>query len=187
MPSPTGAPARAHAANNFDFLRLAAAAAVLVSHQYALGGQPEPRLLAFSWGGLGVLVFFAISGYLVAASWQHDPHAGRFVARRLLRVWPGLAVACLLTALVLGPLVSSLSTGAYLRHPETRHFLKILGLASFDAGLPGVFAGNPLAGSANGSLWTIPVEVRCYLALVVVGVVGLVTGVRLLMGMLVRM
>lgn len=170
---PVGNAGRVHPANNFDFLRLAAATAVLVSHQFALGGQPEPLWLAFSWGGLGVLVFFAISGFLVAGSWHHDPHAGRFAARRLLRVWPGLAVACLLVALVLGPLVSPLAASDYFRHPETRHFLRILGLWSFDARLPGVFPGNPVAGSANGSLWTIPVEIRCYLALAALGLVGL--------------
>ncbi len=43
--------------NNFDFLRLAAAMAVLLSHQFALSGQPEPLFLYSSWGGLGVLVF----------------------------------------------------------------------------------------------------------------------------------
>jgi peptidoglycan/LPS O-acetylase OafA/YrhL len=174
MSSAPGA-AVAHDRNNFDFLRVAAAFAVLLSHQYALSGRPEPmvQFVGSSWGGLGVLVFFAISGYLVAGSWQQDPHLGRFAVRRLLRIWPGLAVACLLLALVLGPLVSDLGPGAYYRSPMLREYLELLGLWQFKAQLPGVFAHNPIPGSANGSLWTIPIEVGCYLALAGVGALGL--------------
>ena len=40
--------------------------------------------------------------------------------------------------------------------------------------LPGVFTAAPLPGIVNGSLWTIPHEVRCYLALAVLGALGLV-------------
>lgn len=160
-------------ANNFDFMRVAAAFAVLVSHQFALTGRPEPMLLASSWGGLGVLVFFAISGYLVAGSWQQDPHLARFAARRLLRIWPGLAVAVLLVALVLGPLMSTLAPRAYYASPQLRDYLHMLGLWEFKSQLPGVFARNPIPGSANGSLWTIPIEVGCYLALAGVGALGL--------------
>lgn len=160
-------------ANNFDFLRVAAAFAVLLSHQFALSGRPEPMILASSWGGLGVLVFFAISGYLVGGSWQQDPHPGRFAARRLLRIWPGLAVAVLLVALVLGPLVTTLPPRAYFASPQLRDYMHMLGLWEFKSQLPGVFAQNPVAGSVNGSLWTIPIEVGCYLALAGIGVLGL--------------
>ena len=180
----SSAPA-AHDRNNFDFLRVAAAFAVLLSHQYALSGRPEPlvQFLGSSWGGLGVLVFFAISGYLVAGSWQHDPHLARFAARRLLRIWPGLAVACLLVALVLGPIVSDLGARNYFRSPLLRDYLEVLGLWQFKAQLPGVFAHNPIPGSANGSLWTIPIEVGCYLALAGVGALGLLrrTGLALVL------
>lgn len=159
--------------NNFDFLRLAAAFAVLVSHQFAVSGQPEPLNAIGSWGGTGVLVFFAISGYLVAGSWSHDPHLGRFLMRRLLRLWPGLAVALVLIALVLGPLVSSLAAADYYTSSVTWRYFQQLSLGVFQPQLPGVFIGNPMPESANGSLWTIPIEVACYLALAMVGLLGL--------------
>ncbi|MET4577533.1 acyltransferase family protein [Ottowia thiooxydans] len=162
-----------HKDNNFDFLRMAAALGVLISHQASLTGLPEPIFLGVSLGGFCVLIFFAISGYLVAGSWSHDPNAWRFAARRLLRIWPGLLVVCLLVALLLGPIVSQLGVKSYLASPATWDYLTQLNLWTFKAQLPGVFVGNPLPESANGSLWTIPIEIRCYLALLVVGLLGL--------------
>lgn len=162
-----------HKDNNFDFLRVAAAAGVLISHQFSLTGRPEPIMFGISLGGFCVLIFFAISGYLVAGSWSHDPNAWRFAARRLLRIWPGLLVVCLLVTLLLGPAVSQLDVTAYFRSPMTWDYLSQLSLWNFKSQLPGVFAANPIPGSANGSLWTIPIEIQCYLALMVVGVAGL--------------
>lgn len=164
---------RTHKDNNFDFLRVAAAAAVLVSHQYALSGLAEPITPVGSWGGIGVLVFFSISGYLVAGSWCHDPSMWRFAARRLLRIWPGLAVACVLVTLVFGTATSTLGACAYVASPATWEYFRVLDLWEFKSHLPGVFAGNPVPESVNGSLWTIPYEIRCYLALAIVGLVGL--------------
>ena len=96
--------------NNFDFIRLVAALLVLVSHQFALQGLPEPGVQGlYSLGGLGVLVFFSISGYLVAQSWLNDPHWLRFAARRLLRIVPGLLVVMVACTFILGPVLTHLS------------------------------------------------------------------------------
>ena len=73
--------------NNFDGLRLIGALLVVFSHQFALAGRWEPRVIGdHSFGSLGVLIFFSISGYLVTSSWIADPHPGRFFTRRFLRV-----------------------------------------------------------------------------------------------------
>ena len=121
--------------NNFDALRLLSALLVLFSHQFALSGHWEPRFVGdHSFGNLGVLNFFAISGYLVSISWRNDPHPCRFLIRRSLRIAPGLVLSITLTY----ALVSAL-------------------------GLIG-FPGNPLS-ALNGSLWTISLEVYCYLML----------------------
>lgn len=112
--------------NNFDFIRLLAATMVLVSHQYAIGGFPEPVLLGDGLGGLSVKVFFAISGYLVAESWFRDPSLWRFLARRVLRIWPGLIVMVLLTILVLGPIVTTWSIRDYLASSQTWAYLRAM-------------------------------------------------------------
>ena len=159
--------------NNFDFLRLVAALCVVVSHQFALTGLREPSVLnVHSLGGFGVLVFFSLSGYLVAQSWSADPHVARFTARRLLRIWPGLAAVVLLCTFVLGPLVTHLSLHDYFRHPFFVDYLKNLLFLTRGA-LPLQFTGNTLRDAVNGPLWTIPLELKCYLLLVIVGVIGL--------------
>lgn len=158
--------------NNFDALRLLAALLVIWSHQFAVMGLPVPQLLHNEPGALGVVIFFAISGYLVTLSWLADPHLGRFAARRALRIWPGLTAAVLLCALVLGPLVTSLPVKAYFAHPLTWDYLRNLWLDTQFA-LPGVFDGNVLASSVNGPLWTIPLEVGCYAFLAAAGALGL--------------
>jgi peptidoglycan/LPS O-acetylase OafA/YrhL len=162
-----------HPHNNFDFVRILAAFCVIVSHQFALGGLREPSVLnVHSLGGFGVLVFFSISGYLVSKSWEADPNALRFLLKRFLRIWPGLAVVVVLAAFVLGPFVSDLSLRDYYSHPLIWEYLKNLQFNLRDE-LPLSFVGNALPGAVNGSVWTIPIEVKCYALLGLIGVVGL--------------
>lgn len=161
-----------HRANNFDALRMAAALLVIWSHQYALMGLPTPLILANEPGAIGVVLFFAISGYLVSQSWVADPSVPRFAMRRALRIWPALVVVVLLSILVLGPLVTQLPLKDYFAHAATRQHLLNLVL-DIHPGLPGVFAGSPHPGSVNGPLWTIPLEVGCYAVLAVLGALGL--------------
>lgn len=162
-----------HRLNNFDLIRIFAALCVLVSHQHALTGLAEPTVLhAETLGGLGVLVFFSISGFLVANSWVADPSPWRFAARRLLRIWPGLAVVITVTALVMGPVVSDLSIIAYFSHPLLTAYALNLVFALHDQ-LPLSFVGNALPHAINSSLWTIPLELQCYVALGLLGMAGL--------------
>jgi len=158
--------------NNFDFLRIVAILLVLISHQFALTKRIEPGLLSFqSMGGIGVLIFFSISGYLVAQSWDRDPSAWRFLARRVIRIWPGLIMVTFVAACVLGPLATSLPLRAYFHAPEFRGYFVTLEMSiRFD--LPGVFKDNPWGSAVNGSLWTLPLEVRWYVILLLLGLVG---------------
>ena len=166
-----GVALHAHPANNFDGLRLLAACMVLCSHQFALTGRSEPRVLGLmTLGTLGVLVFFVISGYLVAQSWDRDPHPLRFTAKRLLRIWPGLAVVTCIAAWLLGPLVTEVPLHDYFRSPVTWDYFSQLVFA-VRLHLPGVFEHSPYP-AVNGSLWTIPIEVQWYGVLLLAGVCG---------------
>lgn len=106
--------------------------------------------------------FFALSGFLVAGSAVRTGSKGRFFANRALRIFPALGVETLLSALILGPLVTDLSLRAYFTDYEFfRYFGNIFGFVYF--WLPGVFLHLPCPRVVNGQLWTLPSEFYCYL------------------------
>lgn len=163
--------------NNFDVLRLLAASVVLISHSFALTGHVEPlHALGTSLGGLGVLVFFGISGLLIHRSWQYDPQLRSFWKKRALRLVPGLAVMAVLTAVVLGPVATTTPLRDYATSLESWAYpLRVTLLVPFGAELPGVFDSNPYPSAVNGSLWSLPVEVVAYALLAMAGMVGLLS------------
>ena len=160
-----------HRANNFDFLRIAAALMVLVGHAYVLSGrealEPAARHTGLDGlGALGVSIFFVISGFLVTGSYDRLRNAPAYMVARLLRIIPALAVAVVLCALVLGPVVTTLPKGAYFADPQTwLYVVRNVLLYPVAYLLPGVFADNPYPGAVNGSLWTLRLEFTCYLLL----------------------
>lgn len=161
-------------ANNFDALRLCAALLVLYSHQFVFLGKPQPSLAGTTLGELAVMIFFVISGYLVAESWYRDPHIVRFAMRRLLRLWPALAVATIAIALACA-LITTLSWHDYWASGTWHFVARNLQLRTVYQ-LPGVFVsqpGNPSLSAVNGSWWTIPLEAKCYLYLAALGLIGL--------------
>jgi peptidoglycan/LPS O-acetylase OafA/YrhL len=153
--------------NGLDALRLLAALMVMWGHAFALRGDGVGY--GFHAERVGVGIFFLISGCLVTESWMRDPHVLRFAARRALRIMPALAVVVTLTVFVLGPLVTSLPTGDFLRDPRTWAYLRWAVLIPGSFQLPGIFPHNPGEGVANGSLWTLPLEALCYALVVAAG------------------
>ena len=162
--------------NNFDHLRLAAALMVVVSHSTLLFGSAFEPFIWFtgytSGADFAVLAFFAMSGFLVSQSWLDDPHVPRFLARRLLRVLPALAAVTLLTALLLGPAVTTLAWPDYWREPAAWTYLLNSLIFPLQLELPGVFTDNPFPRWVNGSLWTLRLEFTLYLVLMLAGTLG---------------
>ena len=177
-----------HRENSFDILRLLAASLVVVFHGWPLTGATDPThaTTGITLGALGLLIFFAISGYLIAASWLRDPAVGRYVVKRGLRIMPALLVSAVVVGFVLGPIVTSLSVGDYFRDSGPYAYVgKQAVLDTFNTRLPGVFESNPYPDVVNGSLWTIPVEVCCYLAVVAAGFLGVLRRPRIMLAGLV--
>jgi peptidoglycan/LPS O-acetylase OafA/YrhL len=165
--------------NNFNALRLIAAVMVLISHCFALTGRTEPlgSISGQTLGELGVSIFFAISGFLIARSWSDDPALVRFAVKRGLRLLPALVMAVLLTALVVGPAVSALSPSSYFaRAGVYRYVAENSVLYTVNGRLPGVFIHNIYPAAVNGSLWTLPVETVAYVAAAALGVAGALRG-----------
>ena len=158
--------------NNLTALRWFAACLVLYGHAFVFLGLPEPLFLQWvPLGPLGVYIFFAISGYLVAQSWQRDPSVPRFLAKRALRIFPGLLVCTLLSVFVLGPWLTTLDMATYWRNEHTRGYFTNMALY-MTYHLPGVFAQNRLPHAVNGSLWSLPIEFFMYLLLALLGMLA---------------
>lgn len=171
--------------NNIDTLRLVGAFFVLVGHSFALcygpGGGEDPLsnwlkgVTAYhaKLPGIGVGMFFVLSGYLVTRSYLRHEKLWTYLEARALRIFPALWITLLLTVFCLGPLVTKLDVVDYLDSKNTWAYL----LHNFKLfpdiihKLPGVFDSNPRKG-VNGSLWTLPVEVRMYLIVALLGVLG---------------
>ena len=163
--------------NNFNLFRLLAAWAVLVSHSFAIvsgdpGTEPLVRWLGVTPASLAVDAFFFTSGFLVTNSLVANSGTGlkgllRFAFARIFRIYPALIVMVVLTILILGLFFTPIPFGEVLRHEQTSwYLLKNSSLFWGTTGsLPGVFSTSPLRNVINGSLWTLPFEVRMYVAL----------------------
>jgi peptidoglycan/LPS O-acetylase OafA/YrhL len=162
--------------NNFDVLRLVAAGIVLAGHSWPLGsGRRQPFAhVHHPLGTVGVEIFFVISGFLVTRSWLAEPSLRRFAKKRALRILPGLAGAVLVTALVIGPIFSTASLGAYYSSTSVWGWIVSNILLVPQWVIATVFVGNPYGQAANGSLWTLPIEVEAYVLLALLGVARLV-------------
>ena len=163
------------AENNLALLRFMAAGAVLFAHCWpiALGGEAlDPVTLQMrEWFGpeaalssASVHAFFVISGYLVAKS-ALTRGIGDYAKARALRIYPALIVNVLLSALLVGLFATSVPFGAFIAAEGTWKYIgNNLPMWNAMYALPGAFENNPLQ-AINGSLWTLPLEIRCYIAI----------------------
>lgn len=160
--------------NNFNLVRILAALGVLATHSFALvtgDGSLEPlrRSVGMTMGTIAVDLFFATSGFLVTASLLERKSTRAFLVARILRIYPAVVVMTALTVFVLGPAFTARPLSAYLGDRATWAYLwkcsTLLGGVAYV--LPGVFADNPYPAAVNGSLWTMPYEIKMYLVLAV--------------------
>lgn len=159
--------------NNFNLIRMVAACSVLVSHSFALTGSgedPVKRLIGMvTLGDLAVDLFFVASGFLVTASLLKRQNGVDFVWARFLRIYPAYWLMLLMMAFVLGPLFTTLPPSDYFA--QSSIYVRLAKAATVfihtASTLPGVFTTNPLPNAVNGSLWTMPYEVRMYAILAV--------------------
>ena len=149
-----------------------AALFVLYTHAFSLttgkaSSEPLRVLLGMSLGDIAVDIFFITSGFLITSSYLNRGNIIAFAWARILRIYPGLIVAVLFCVFVVGLWFTSLDTLDYLSHPETYKYLikNITLLGGVEHYLPGVFTDIPWKGVVNGSLWTLPYEIKMYILL----------------------
>jgi peptidoglycan/LPS O-acetylase OafA/YrhL len=148
--------------NAFNLLRLAAAFWVFLSHEHLMTGA--------TWapnGVLGVYVFFSISGFLIARSWERRGSLLQYLQNRCLRILPALWVVVLITTFVIGPLATQLTPGRYFAAPETWRYL-LNAVFDLQLQLPGVFTGQSYV-PVNMPLWTLMHEALFYVVLAALG------------------
>ncbi|UGY04827.1 acyltransferase family protein [Bradyrhizobium quebecense] len=157
----------------FDFLRVVLAISVVAGHTsyVATGrGDTDPTWILWFPQFAILVMFFALSGFLIAASGLRLS-LKEFLINRGMRIIPALAVEIVLSALILGPIFTTLPLWDYFTSAGTwKYFTNVVGLVNYT--LPGVFAGNP-APEVNSSLWTVPFEYGCYAVMAVIMTLGL--------------
>ncbi len=159
--------------SGFDYLRLGLAVIIALQHAESIAEgdrldlwrtPAQPVLLAL------LPMFFALSGFLVTGSLLRSQTIGKFLGLRIIRIFPALTVEVLLSAIIIGPIVTTYTPPKYFSDPEFYvYFLNVVGDIHFY--LPGVFKGNHYS-YVNQQLWTIPFELYCYLAIAAIALIG---------------
>ena len=160
----------------FDLLRLLLALAIFSSHSFftsqgddgSLWLSPaRPLLMAM------VPMFFGLSGFLVTGSAVRTQSLRVFMTFRILRIVPALMTEVMLSAVILGALLTTLPLQDYFASSEFHHYFgNIIGWIRFT--LPGVFVDNPMPGLVNVNLWTLKPEFACYAVMAGIIVTGLI-------------
>jgi peptidoglycan/LPS O-acetylase OafA/YrhL len=155
----------------FDYLRIVLALGVVYWHAVLVSYGVDATIAAreIVWArplhNAILPMFFALSGFLVTGSLLRVS-LPQFVALRALRILPALSVEVTISAIILGAVFTTLPLGTYFTSSQfAGYFLNIVGEIHYT--LPGVFQANPFPDNVNTQLWTIPFELACYLALLV--------------------
>jgi peptidoglycan/LPS O-acetylase OafA/YrhL len=188
--------------NAFGFLRLTLAVLVIYSHCFHLGGFGMDRLATltdgrYAIGSLSVAMFFVLSGFLICRSASVSRSVPRFLWHRFLRILPAYWVCLVVCACLFAPLMAFVEFGTSThvfftpRNSSQSFILSNAGLFhlnEFSIGgilfirpnsIAGLLSHNPVPGIINGSLWSLPFEISCYVAVAALAAVGVLRRARL--------
>ncbi|MBY0454967.1 MAG: acyltransferase [Burkholderiaceae bacterium] len=166
--------------NNLNLIRFVASMFVLYNHSFILSGFifEEPLWKKYAsivtFGNLGVDIFFITSGFLLSLSLLAKRNIFIFFISRVLRIFPGLIFSLVVTVIVVGLFFTGIDFYQFINDGQTKHFLLynsflMKGVVYL---LPGAFHDNPIK-SINGSLWTLPHELKVYIAILFIALISL--------------
>lgn len=152
--------------NIFDIIRYYAMLQVMINHMAEHFKLQLPAVLQALIKFQGVVILFALSGYLTAASLDRDSMNGdidkpKFLRKRFFRIFPEYWLCVLINTVVIFMLYSpkpNLKEGLI-------YVITQFGCLNFYTGewLRGYGVGAP-----NGSLWTILVELEFYVIILLI-------------------
>ena len=153
--------------NGFDLLRYAAALSVMFLHYSsytmiladglsALGAEAMDGTRRLALLFPGVVILFAMSGFLISASFERAGSRKVFFERRILRMYPELWICTIVNLAVVCFLVPELLDGSLFLWIATQ----IVGIANTPECLKSFGTG-----SVNGALWTVFTEMQLYIVL----------------------
>ena len=171
--------------NNFRVIRHLAAGSVIYSHAFivnwgyeAVANEPLYVVFGIPVGDIAVDIFFIVSGFLVTHSLVSRGDLADFFLSRFLRIYPALFIVAVISAFILGPIVSELPFSEYFSRRAVYGFAFWDTLMAtpkhFRYELPGVFSSLPYPNVINGSLWSLAWELWMYWILVVLYIGGLI-------------
>lgn len=151
--------------NAFDIFRYYAAIGVMLLHFTAYASKLSSNIGAgvrilekvFTFFP-GVVVFFTISGFLVAMSYEHSKDCLEFIRKRVVRLYPELWLCTIVNIFVLICFAGKYIDKSFFVWGVTQMF----GIANTPSCL-----SDFATGSVNGALWTIFVNIQLYLVFAV--------------------
>lgn len=154
---------------NVNLIKFLCAIMVIMAHSFVLSENAVHKEWFFllthgqlTMGTFAVAVFFFFSGLYISKSLDKNSSVKHFVSRRIWRIFPPLILVVFLCVFLMGPVVTRLSPRDYFTNADTwKYLLNCFAIRIHD--LPGVFEYNCYLSTVNGSLWTIPLELACYL------------------------
>jgi len=138
--------------NNFEFLRLACAIQVMLSHANSEYISKYFYINYFP----GLPIFFFISGYLVFASYDNCKSIKFFYLNRILRIYPGLVFAS-----TVGLVLIIIITSTY--PSDQSYYLEYFKWFFYQISLGQSYNPYHIEQQINWVTWTITVEILFYL------------------------
>ena len=151
--------------NSLDYIRYAAAFSVALLHftHYALQATTQPSILLVGLRKItesvqGVVILFALSGFLITASLERCYSNWNYIVKRASRLVPPYYLQILFNAVLMIVFYSAMLDSSFIKW-----FIAQFAFLGFT---PNCLSTIP-SGSINGALWTIAVEIQLYFVLMV--------------------
>lgn len=156
--------------NNVSLVKLAAAWLVIAGHAFAFACNYEKTDImsklsrgTYNLGGFAVAVFFFFSGLFIMKSLNSGKlSTAEYFKRRIKRIFPPFIKITAAIIVISGIFFTSLPVKDYFTNVNTYKYMLNCIFVPVHY-LPGVFENNISGAVVNGPIWTIKVEVICYI------------------------